>query len=155
MRTKTWIAAALAIGACAVPGVTTAGRGRPHPTHTAAVPTQPQEFAEDDPTFYTVPAPIPAGTHGDLIRFQLADDTAGAGRMYRIMYLSETVAGAPTVVTGLVIVPGGLAPFSGFRMLLDGHGSTGLADRCAPSQNVETQPTPLGIDMYSSNAESS
>lgn len=137
------------LAAVAVPVAATAARVAP----TAAGPAAPQEFAEGDPVFYTPPDPIPAGMHGDLIRFQLADDS-GRSRMYRIMYLSETIAGVPTVVTGLVLVPGGLAPFGGFRMLLDGHGSTGLADRCAPSQNVETQPIPLGIDMYSSNADS-
>jgi len=153
MRTKTCVAAVLVVAACAVPTVTSAGRPHPYASPVAAAPAPPQELAEGDPAFYMAPDPIPAGTHGDLIRFQLADDS-GRFRIFRIMYLSETIAGAPTVVTGLVMVPGGLAPFGGFRMLLDGHGSTGLADRCAPSQNVETQPIPLGIDVYSSNAES-
>jgi acetyl esterase/lipase len=56
---------------------------------------------------------------------------------YRIMYLSQTVAGAPTVVTALVEAPDDIAPFGGWKLLLHGHGSTGLADICAPSVVID------------------
>ena len=46
-------------------------------------------------------------------------------RRYRIMYLSETAAGTPTVVTGLVELPEDLAPFGGLKALLYGHGTPG------------------------------
>jgi acetyl esterase/lipase len=91
----------------------------------------PVEFAPDDATFYTVPSPLPAGQHGDLLRFQLADD--GINLTYRIMYLSENAAGAPIAVTGVVVMSDDPAPFGGYHVLLHGHGSTGLADQCAPS----------------------
>ena len=62
---------------------------------------------------------------------------ASFGQSYRIMYLSQTVAGAPTVVTGLVSVSDAPPPFGGFPLLLYGHGTTGLADPCAPSVVIE------------------
>ena len=95
----------------------------------------PVEYAQDDPTFYEAPNPIPAGEHGDLVRWQVLESSFD--RLYRIMYLSQTVAGAPTVVTGLVSVPDDIAPFGGFRKLLYGHGTTGMADSCAPSMAID------------------
>ncbi|MEV8504739.1 alpha/beta fold hydrolase [Actinoplanes sp. NPDC051475] len=50
----------------------------------------------------------------------------------RIQYLTTTISGATTVATGLV-----LTPKSGRtnRTVAWGHGTTGLADKCAPSTN--------------------
>jgi pimeloyl-ACP methyl ester carboxylesterase len=53
------------------------------------------------------------------------------------MYLSETISGSPTVVTALVEAPEDIAPFGGWKLLLYGHGSTGLADICSPSVVVD------------------
>ncbi len=107
----------------------------------ATTPTGPVEYALGDPTFYEPLIPIPAGEHGDLVRWQVVESSFD--RQYRIMYLSQTVAGAPTVVTGLVAVPDDIAPFGGFRVLLYGHGTTGLADTCAPSVAIGND-TPQG-----------
>jgi dienelactone hydrolase len=102
------------------------------PTSAGAAPTPgPVEYAIGDQAFYTAPNPIPAGEHGDLVRWQAIETSFG--QSYRIMYLSQTVAGAPTVVTGLVAVSDDPPPFGGYPMLLYGHGTTGLADVCAPS----------------------
>ena len=78
-----------------------------------------------------MPDPIPAGEHGDLVRWQVVESSFT--HRYRIMYLSETVSGAPTVVTALVEAPEDIAPFGGWKLLLYGHGTTGLADICSPS----------------------
>ena len=147
------VAAGGAVRAC--PGLASARGTEERPAAiSGATAVPPQEFATDDPAFYQPPSPIPSGAHGDLIRFQVAEDGAG-GRRYRIMYLSETVGGAPTVVTGLVDVPSGMPPFGGYPLILDGHGSTGLADRCAPSQMLDDQPVPLGIEAYGGAAADS
>ena len=58
-------------------------------------------------------------------------------RRYRIMYLSETAVGSPTVVTGLVDLPDDLAPFGGFHSLLYGHGWIGIDDPCSPSVVID------------------
>ncbi len=120
---------AVAIPTTAVAAVPTTADPR------AATPSGPVEYAAGDPTFYEAPNPIPAGEHGDLVRWQALESSFD--RLYRIMYLSQTVAGAPTVVTGLVSVPDAIAPFGGFRTLLYGHGTTGMADTCAPSVAID------------------
>ena len=68
-------------------------------------------FASGDRAFFEAPDPLPAGEHGDLVRWQVVE--ASFTHRYRIMYLSETVAGQPTVVTALVEAPEDIAPFGG------------------------------------------
>jgi acetyl esterase/lipase len=96
----------------------------------------PVEYAPGDRTFYEEPDPIPAGAHGDLVRWQVIESSFT--HRYRIMYLSETVAGTQTVVTALVEAPEDIAPFGGWRVLLYGHGTTGLADVCSPSMSLDS-----------------
>ncbi len=124
------------LGACSISHSALAGGGSgPGRVVTAAPTPSPVEYAFGDPAFYEVPDPIPAGEHGDLVRWQALDATFS--RRYRIMYLSETVAGTPTVVTGLVELPDDQAPFGGLKALLYGHGSTGLDDPCSPSVVID------------------
>jgi len=135
----------MAIGACAAPSVTSAGHAQQHPTAVAAAPMPPQEFAPGDATFFDVPNPVPAGAHGDLIRWQFVDTPFQL--TFRIMYLSESVTGVPTVVTGLVAAPDDAAPFGGFPLLVHGHGSVGLADVCAPSRAIDAADDSLADDF--------
>jgi fermentation-respiration switch protein FrsA (DUF1100 family) len=125
---------ALAALVIARPALAAGGSG-PGRAVTAAPTPGPVEYALGDPGFYEVPEPIPAGTHGDLLRWQSLDATFS--RRYRIMYLSETASGTPTVVTGLVELPDDQAPFGGFKALLYGHGSTGFDDPCSPSRVID------------------
>ena len=132
--TKRWRMGVLAmIGTMTIPA--TALAGGPSPDPEAAAPSAPVEYAPGDRTFYEAPNPIPAGEHGDLVRWQVIESSFT--HRYRIMYLSETVAGTPTVVTGLVEAPEDLAPFGGWNLLLFGHGTTGLADICSPSMAID------------------
>jgi fermentation-respiration switch protein FrsA (DUF1100 family) len=148
MRTISRVIQVAVSALLALPGVATAhGNAAPGAAPVGTSPGGPQEYATDDESFFDAPNPLPAGAHGDLIRFQFAEDHAGS-RRYRIMYLSEGVSGAPVVVTGLVEVPSEPAPVGGFGLILDGHGSTGLADKCAPSRMLDDQPVPLGLDGY-------
>ncbi|HKE73002.1 MAG TPA: lipase family protein [Acidimicrobiales bacterium] len=102
---------------------------------TASAP-EPAEFTGSDADFYKVPAKLPAGRHGALIRYQeVTGDSAGAATAYRIMYLSRSVAGDPIAVTGTALVPTAGAPTGGRRILTIAHGTTGIADTCAPSKN--------------------
>jgi fermentation-respiration switch protein FrsA (DUF1100 family) len=102
----------------------------------------PAQFAAGDAAYFTIPDPIPDGAHGELLRYQIVGGAPDAGEptTYRIMYLSETVDGAPTVVTGLAVVDTSTqAPADGRPLLLHGHGTTGLADQCAPSRAVDAE----------------
>src|SRR5262245_51897824 len=68
-----------------------------------------EEYTGDD--FYAPPDPLPDGDHGTLLRYQPVEgyDVDGA-TAWRVMYLSESVAGDPIAVTGSVLVPTGPAP---------------------------------------------
>jgi len=93
-----------------------------------------EPFAGDD--FYAVPDPLPNAPHGTLIRYEPIDDRAIDGATaYRIMYLSESVAGDPIAVTGMASVPTAEAPDGGRPMITISHGTTGIADECAPSKS--------------------
>jgi len=52
---------------------------------------------------------------------------------YRILYASRAPIGTPRAVSGLIIIPTGTAPEAGFPVLAHGHGTTGMADNCAPT----------------------
>lgn len=119
------------------------------PTVGAATP--PQEFAQGDAAFYDVPNPLPAGAHGDLLRFQLVHESIDV--TYRMMYLSQSVDGTPIAVTGLVVFADDPAPFGGYQLLIHGHGSTGLADQCAPSRAAELPSSEVDIELDYTNFE--
>lgn len=52
---------------------------------------------------------------------------------YRLHYLSTGWFGLPTVASGAVFVPEGLAPATGWPVVSWAHGTVGVADVCAPS----------------------
>ena len=84
---------------------------------------------------YAPPRPLPKGPHGTLIRYQPVDElTTDAISAYRIMYLSRSVPGRAVAVTGTVLVPTAKAPSAGRKVLTLAHGTTGIADECAPSK---------------------
>lgn len=63
-------------------------------------------------------------------------DTSEYGALaYRILYLSQEPVGVPREVSGLIIVPVGPMPESGYPVIIDGHPTVGMADICAPSKN--------------------
>jgi predicted esterase len=94
--------------------------------------TEPEPFEVGD--FYAVPDPLPEGEHGDLIRYQPIETGDDGVERYRVMYLSESVPGEPIAVTGTVAVPTAPAPGGGRDVLTIAHGTTGVADECAPSK---------------------
>jgi pimeloyl-ACP methyl ester carboxylesterase len=86
-----------------------------------------------DDALYVPPSPLPAGKPGDII--QITDPTVitGGAVQYKVLYLSTTAKGAPTAVSGLVIVPPTLKPDA--PVMSYTHGTVGMADKCAPSKN--------------------
>src|SRR4051812_16477019 len=86
--------------------------------------------------FYEPPTPLPAGPHGTLIRYQAMPALKiGASTTYRILYLSESVQGKRIAVSGMAVVPTAKAPKDGRKLLTIAHGTTGIADECAPSRS--------------------
>jgi len=85
--------------------------------------------------FYAVPDPLPPGDPGSIIWAEPVAAPEGA-RAWRVLYHSRTVRDADIAVSGLVVAPDGPPPVGGYPVLAYAHGTTGLADRCAPSTSA-------------------
>lgn len=96
--------------------------------------------------FYTAPSPLPGKRHGDLIwarKITGAPALTAAGRNYVVLYRSTGSNGKPVAVSGLVSVPKGKAPKRGWPVISYDHGTTGIADQCAPSRDSADNPAHL------------
>jgi hypothetical protein len=85
------------------------------------------------PSFYAVPAHLPSTVPGTLLKSERLPSDGIHGSVYRVLYVSEDLHGAPVPVTGLVMVPTTPPPAGGYPVVTWGHGTNGLADQCAPS----------------------
>jgi acetyl esterase/lipase len=133
-RLVTMIAAATlalaGVGACSSDSSDDGARAAPSTASTTTIPVVGSARA-----FYAVPDPLPAGKPGQVIRLQEIDPgTTGAAHAYRVLYHSRSVQGADIAVSGLVLEPRGAAPTGGRKVLSYAHGTTGIADECAPSR---------------------
>src|SRR4051794_39260851 len=96
--------------------------------------------------FYTPPSPLPGSKHGDLIwarnlSGQPALAQASSNRL--VLYRSTGVDGRPIAVSGTVSLPKGKAPKGGWPVITWAHGTTGIADQCAPSRDTASNPDHL------------
>ncbi|MGQ0432304.1 MAG: lipase family protein [Microthrixaceae bacterium] len=89
--------------------------------------------ADDD--LYALTEPLAAGEPGDVIAIQEVPDVAVGARVMRVLYHSRSIAGADIAVSGIIAVPEAAAPKEGRPVLAWAHGTTGIADACAPSKN--------------------
>jgi pimeloyl-ACP methyl ester carboxylesterase len=88
------------------------------------------------PAFYTPPDPLPGGPPGSLIRTERVTDVPGVASratVWRVLYRSRSIYGSDIAVSGYVVVPPGPPPPGGFPVIAWAHGTTGVADVCAPS----------------------
>jgi pimeloyl-ACP methyl ester carboxylesterase len=93
--------------------------------------------------FYTWRGEIPA-TPGQMLRTEPLDPALGlamAAEQFRILYTSTdgTDGKTPVVVSGAYFVPKGGKPAGGWPLVAWAHGTTGVADTCAPSWTRRTQ----------------
>jgi pimeloyl-ACP methyl ester carboxylesterase len=89
-------------------------------------------------TLLAFAAPAAAKTHGDLVRSHAqtgADVLKSAGSNRLVTYRSVGARGKDVTVSGTVAVPKGKAPKGGWPVITWGHGTTGIADACAPSRD--------------------
>ncbi len=86
--------------------------------------------------FYTPPSNLPNEPAGTLIRYQKVTGVpqvpAGA-TAYRIMFISRTIYNKEIPESGYAIIPTTKAPAGGYTVLSWAHGTTGVAQICAPS----------------------
>jgi alpha-beta hydrolase superfamily lysophospholipase len=120
-------------------------------------------------SFYAAPDPLPVGRPGEIIRSMELGAPTG-GRAWAVLYHSTSIDGRDIAVSGIIAAPaeadtsvptpgavpvqpepaqggGGQAvlgpavPSDGRRIIAFAHGTTGLADPCAPSHEPLTGPT--------------
>ena len=83
---------------------------------------------------------ITSATAQSMSRGVLLSSTPIAGApsgasAFRIRYQSRAVGGESNQVTGVIIVPKGTAPRDGRNIIAWAHGTSGVAESCAPSQS--------------------
>ncbi|HUH08110.1 MAG TPA: lipase family protein [Egibacteraceae bacterium] len=96
-------------------------------------------FAGGD--FYAPPDPLPAGDPGDVLWAEPLPAPEGV-LAWRVLYRSESVNGQPAAVSGIVAA-GAEPPAEPRPILALAHGTTGIADQCAPSMSAGIPDSPL------------
>ncbi|WP_018658430.1 lipase family protein [Actinomadura flavalba] len=121
-------AAVLAFGTAAAVLPATSASAAPEPV-----------LPQDDP-FYQPPSPLPAGKPGDVIRSRQAKFAlAPSVKSWQVLYRSEDAKGAPTAVSGTVLVPDKPWTGKGKRPVVSYTvGTRGIGDQCAPSYTMTT-----------------
>ena len=85
--------------------------------------------------FYSPPKRLLAGPHGSVIWTRaIPNALTAAGRTYLVLYRSRGLDGKPIAVSGTIETPKGRAPAGGWPVVSWAHGTTGIADICAPSR---------------------
>jgi alpha-beta hydrolase superfamily lysophospholipase len=99
--------------------------------------------------FYETSNPLPAGKPGELIRSETFDeyDLPYEISAVRILYHSRSPNGDDVAVSGVVLVPDGAPPASGWPVIAWAHDFTGSARQCAPSLRRNLNQGPL-LSMY-------
>lgn len=85
--------------------------------------------------FYVVPSPLPPGRPGEPIRTTPVPSPSGS-QAWVVLYHSRSIDDRDIAVSGILVVPVAIPPPGGFPVLSWAHGTTGLADRCAPSRSA-------------------
>jgi acetyl esterase/lipase len=114
--------------------VTTVASSGPESVDTSATIELPLPAPEGD-AFYAPPDPIPGSANGDLIWARALEPAPAGTVAWQVLYRSESISGSPIAVSGVVMGPAGSDAGADLRPVLSwAHGTTGLADRCAPSR---------------------
>lgn len=90
------------------------------------------------PAFYAVPAGVSGKAPGTLLKWATVAASGVDGTAYRVLYVSTDIHDHPQAVSGLVFVPHTPAPAGGYDVVSWAHGTTGMADQCAPSLQPTT-----------------
>jgi pimeloyl-ACP methyl ester carboxylesterase len=94
---------------------------------------------EVDPTFYQLPADLPPGAPGEVIR-SIPIGGAPAGTVaWRLIYHTRDLAGHDIPASAVLIVPDLPVPEGGRTVVSWGHPTTGAVTKCGPS---------LGFDPF-------
>lgn len=120
---------AAGVGACSSDGESSAA------STTTTTAADAPAVLERDGSSYVVEDPLPPGAPGELIAASEPTSSPafpGAQRS-ELLYHSTDRTGADVAVSGTLLVPDGEPPEGGWPVISWGHGTTGVADPCAPS----------------------
>ncbi len=95
--------------------------------------------------FYTLPAALPAGAPGTVIRSERLLGAPNGAIAWRVLYLSTDVGGKTIGVSGVVVAPTRPAPKDGWPIVSWGHPTTGAYGRCAPSVGIDPELLMAGV----------
>jgi fermentation-respiration switch protein FrsA (DUF1100 family) len=85
---------------------------------------------------YQPPKNLGSYQHGDLIwARKVANPLPQASRTWTLLYRSTSLRGKAIGVSGFVMLPKGKPPKHGWPVVSWAHGTSGIADSCAPSRN--------------------
>lgn len=87
---------------------------------------------------YSVPSPLPHAKAGTVISsrpFTGASALSNAAQNTFVLYHTESPTGRDVAVSGVISIPKGTPPASGWPIISWAHGTTGNAPQCAPSQS--------------------
>jgi pimeloyl-ACP methyl ester carboxylesterase len=85
---------------------------------------------------YKPPANLKSYGQGELIWARRAENPLPqASRTWKLLYRSTSVRGKPIGVSGFLMLPKGKPPKRGWPVVSWAHGTTGIADSCAPSRD--------------------
>lgn len=104
-------------------------------TESKAPPPTQVPLLERDGDAYRVPDPLPSAEPGTLLAVtpSRVSKTFDGARRIELLYVSSTRTGQPVAVSGTLLTPAGTEPEGGWPIASWGHGTTGVADVCAPS----------------------
>ena len=107
----------------------------------SSVSADPVENAPAGDAFYTPPVPLPGGDRGDPIYQRRLDNPVAAledGDNWLVLYRSQDAHGNAVATSGIIALPRIQPPAGGFPVISWAHGTTGVADLCAPSRDQPT-----------------
>lgn len=94
------------------------------------------EVAPADDLYALAERTLAPGQPGDVIAVQEVPGVAVDGTVLRVLYHSESLQGEDIAVSGVIAIPSGAVPDGGRPVLSWAHGTTGIADQCAPSKDA-------------------
>src|SRR5918992_5134987 len=101
------------------------------PASVAQVPKAPPGLK-----LYKPPANLRSYEHGELIWARKAENPLRqASRTWTLLYRSTSLRGQAIGVSGFLMLPKGKPPKRGWPVVSWAHGTTGIADSCAPSRD--------------------
>jgi pimeloyl-ACP methyl ester carboxylesterase len=94
------------------------------------------QVLEADDDLYALAEDLDPGEPGEPIAVQPVDAGLDAS-VWRVLHHSRSLEGEDIAVSGLIAVPTGDAPEGGRPVVSWAHGTTGIADECAPSRSPD------------------